>query len=51
VLCDPQTSGGLLVAFEANALEELKKLCTLQNESFTVIGSLQEAKEIYLEVM
>jgi selenide,water dikinase len=51
VLCDPQTSGGLLVAFQADALEELKKLCTLQNESFTVIGSLQEAKEIYLEVM
>ncbi len=51
VLCDPQTSGGLLVAFQADALEELKKLCELQNESFTVIGSLQEAKEIYLEVM
>jgi selenide,water dikinase len=51
VLCDPQTSGGLLVAFQADALEELKKLCSLQNESLTVIGSLQEAKEIYLEVM
>lgn len=51
VLCDPQTSGGLLVAFQADVLEELKKLCALQNESFTVIGSLQEAKEIYLEVM
>ena len=32
-------------------LEELKKLCALQNESFTVIGSLQGPKEIYLEVM
>jgi selenide,water dikinase len=51
VLCDPQTSGGLLVAFQPDALEELKKLCALQNESFTVIGSLQGPKEIYLEVM
>ena len=51
VLCDPQTSGGLLVVFQADALEELKELCALKNESFTVIGSLQEAKEIYLEVM
>jgi selenide,water dikinase len=51
VLCDPQTSGGLLVAFRANALEELKELCSLRNESFSVIGSLQDAKEIYLELM
>mgnify|MGYP006152443683 CR=1 FL=1 len=43
--------GGLLVAFQADSLRELKKLCELQNESLTVIGSLQEAKEIYLEVM
>jgi len=51
VLCDPQTSGGLLVTFHENSLSELNSLCALHNETLTVIGSLHEAKEIYLEVM
>jgi selenide,water dikinase len=51
VLCDPQTSGGLLVTFHENSLNEMKSLCALHNETLTVIGRLQEAKEICVEVV
>jgi selenide,water dikinase len=51
VLCDPQTSGGLLVTFHENSLNEMKSLCALHNETLTVIGTLQEAKEICVEVV
>ena len=51
VLCDPQTSGGLLVSFHENSLNEMESLCALHNETLTVIGRLQEAKEICVEVV
>ena len=51
VLCDPQTSGGLLVTFHENSLSELNQLCALHNETLTVIGRLQEANEICVEVV
>lgn len=51
VLCDPQTSGGLLISFQSEKLAELRELCALRNESLTVIGSFSDQKEIYLEVM
>jgi selenide,water dikinase len=51
MLCDPQTSGGLLVTFGANSLNEMASLCALRNETLTVIGTLQEAKEICVEVV
>ena len=51
VLCDPQTSGGLLVTFHENSLSELNQLCALHNETLTVVGRLQEANEICVEVV
>ena len=51
VLCDPQTSGGLLVTFHENSLSELNELCALHNEMLTVIGTLQDTKEICVEVV
>jgi selenide,water dikinase len=51
VLCDPQTSGGLLVTFHENSLKEMESLCALRGETLTVIGTLKEAKEICVEVV
>lgn len=51
VLCDPQTSGGLLVTFEEQVLETLQTLCALQHETLTLIGALQSQKEICVEVV
>jgi len=51
VLCDPQTSGGLLVTFHKNSLNELNELSALHNETLTVIGRLQDTKEICVEVV
>lgn len=51
VLCDPQTSGGLLVTFHENSLSEMESLCALRNETLTVIGRLRESKEICVEVV
>ena len=51
VLCDPQTSGGLLVTFEEQVLETLQTLCALQHETLTLIGALQSQKEICVEVL
>jgi selenophosphate synthase len=51
VLCDPQTSGGLLVTFHENSLKEMASLCARRNETLTVIGTLEEAKEICVEVV
>jgi selenide,water dikinase len=51
VLCDPQTSGGLLVTFDEQSLEAMEKLCALHNETLTLIGTLQSPKEICVEVV
>ena len=39
VLCDPQTSGGLLVALAPAALDEVQALLIAQQTPHTVIGS------------
>ena len=39
VLCDPQTSGGLLVALAPDALDEVQALLIAQQTPHTVIGS------------
>ena len=51
VLCDPQTSGGLLVTFDEQSLEAIQSLCALRNETLTLIGALQSQKEICVEVV
>ena len=51
VLCDPQTSGGLLVTFHENSLSEMESLCALRNETLNIIGRLQESKKICIEVV
>ena len=40
VLCDPQTSGGLLVAVSPSAVAEVQQLLTEQELPSTVVGSL-----------
>jgi hypothetical protein len=39
------------VTFHENSLKEMESLCALHNETLSVIGTLQEAKEICVEVM
>ena len=39
VLCDPQTSGGLLVAVSPSAVEDVQQLLTEQKLPSTVVGS------------
>ena len=39
VLCDPQTSGGLLVAVSPSTVEEVQRLLTEQDCPSAVVGS------------
>lgn len=51
VLCDPQTSGGLLVAVEPNSIETFKELAHSINTPITEIGQLSEYTEgVFVEV-
>ncbi len=45
ILCDPQTSGGLLIAVEANAAEDVEKLLRDAGMDATCLGQLVEKKE------
>ena len=44
VLCDPQTSGGLLMAVLPTAITEVKQIAWQNNLSFSAIGQLEKAK-------
>ncbi|MFH2144011.1 MAG: selenide, water dikinase SelD [Bacteroidota bacterium] len=45
ILCDPQTSGGLLVAVEDNSLTEFMEISSKNNSDVTKIGVLKQASE------
>lgn len=42
ILCDPQTSGGLLIAVETNAIEEVKQLAKQQAIDLIAVGRLRD---------
>lgn len=51
ILCDPQTSGGLLIAVEADACAEVEALLTNNNLPCEPIGYLIERREFLIEVV
>nr|HPR60902.1 selenide, water dikinase SelD [Prolixibacteraceae bacterium] len=50
ILCDPQTSGGLLIAVEESAVGEVEKVLASQGIAETAIGYLTEKTTIVIEV-
>lgn len=50
ILCDPQTSGGLLIAVEESAACEVEKVLASQGIAETAIGYLTEKKAIVIDV-
>ncbi|GAB4137684.1 MAG: selenide, water dikinase SelD [Bacteroidia bacterium] len=50
VLCDPQTSGGLLVAVESSCAEDFEKLARSAGLDLSPIGHLEKRREVRIEV-
>lgn len=51
VLCDPQTSGGLLIAVQDSAAEETEKLLAENGLPAESIGYLKEEEDVMIRVM
>ena len=51
ILCDPQTSGGLLIAVEDNAINEVEKLLTDNNVDTVLFGNLHKGSEVLIKVV
>lgn len=50
ILCDPQTSGGLLIAVEENSMDEVSKLLKENGIEATSFGVLTERKDVLITV-
>lgn len=50
ILCDPQTSGGLLIAVSPESIDEFKSLAKQINQKIWEIGELTEEKSPRIEV-
>jgi selenide, water dikinase len=50
LLCDPQTSGGLLVAVENEFLADFLNVCKAQNLDLQSFGSFKTKGEFWIEV-
>jgi selenide,water dikinase len=50
ILCDPQTSGGLLIAVEPAATDEVEELLRTNGLQAQAFGTLVERKEVLIEV-
>jgi selenide,water dikinase len=51
ILCDPQTSGGLLIAVEASATNEVEKLLMENNIEARALGYLTARSEFLIKVL
>ena len=51
LLCDPQTSGGLLLAVENNSVDEIESFFKENNIECTSFGSLKSRSEILIKVI
>ena len=51
LLCDPQTSGGLLLAVENNSIDEIENFFKENNIKCTSFGSLKPRSEILIKVV
>jgi selenide,water dikinase len=51
ILCDPQTSGGLLIAVEPSAIAAVEELLKANGNQALPFGRLLERKEILIEVI
>jgi selenide,water dikinase len=51
ILCDPQTSGGLLIAVEASATNEVEKLLMENNIEAKALGYLTARSEVLIKVL
>ncbi len=50
ILCDPQTSGGLLIAVDEDAVDEIAELLKKNGLEYTVFGYLTERQEPLIRV-
>jgi selenide, water dikinase len=50
-LCDPQTNGGLLLAVDKNAIDEVQDLLKLHDQFFAIIGSIEPKGEKQINVV
>ena len=50
ILCDPQTSGGLLVAVDKEAISDFKKVTTRYNLSLNAIGNFRQKGSKLIEI-
>ena len=51
ILCDPQTSGGLLIAVEAAAVSEAERIFEENGLALDIIGELKEKTDIFIDVL
>jgi len=51
ILCDPQTSGGLLIAVENQAIAEVEDLLKANNIEAVSFGELIESGDILIKVI
>lgn len=51
ILCDPQTSGGLLIAVEESAINQVEKLLTDNNIDTVLFGNLHTRSEVLIKVV
>ena len=49
-LCDPQTSGGLLVCVDYNSAVEFESFCKSKNVTANCFGRLTEMKEVLIQI-
>ena len=51
ILCDPQTSGGLLIAVEPYAISEVEKLLKENDIDAQALGYLEDRKDFLIKVL
>ncbi len=51
LLCDPQTSGGLLLAVENENIEDFLNICKTQNLDLQAFGSFKEKSDYWIEIV
>ena len=51
ILCDPQTSGGLLIAVEPQAIKEVEALLTANNIDAISFGELIESGDVLIKIV
>ena len=51
IVCDPQTSGGLLIAVQANVAGEVASILRMADLYFKTIGKMADRSDTWIEVL